>query len=101
MKGGKAKSKERTDKGIPRKEIPWYPAIDEVKCTACGTCVDFCQHGVYVIEDKARVANPLGCIVGCTGCVSKCPEGAISFPDLREFTEALRRLRAKRASRKK
>lgn len=80
---------------IPREEIPWKPTIDVEKCGGCGTCVDFCQHGVYVIDgERAKVANPTGCIVGCNGCQSKCPEGAISFPDLKEFAEMLRKLRA-------
>ena len=82
-------------RSIPREEIPWNPTIDSDKCTGCGICVDFCQHGVYELkEDCAEVSNPTGCIVGCTGCLGKCPEGAISFPDMKEFAEVLRKLRA-------
>lgn len=84
--------------GIPREEIPWNPTIDAEKCTGCEICAEFCQHGVYkTIDDKVRVSNPTACVVGCTGCLTKCPEGAISFPDQKEFVETLRRLRAKRS----
>lgn len=81
-------------KDIPRKEIPWNPSIDAEKCTGCGTCVDFCHHGVFELDgDKAKVSDPTGCVVGCTGCQSLCPERAISFPDMKEFVAAMRRLR--------
>jgi len=88
----------KSSKKIPREAIPWNPTIDAEKCTGCGTCADFCQHGVYELDgDKANVSNPTGCVVGCTGCLSKCPEGAISFPDSKDFIETLRRLRAERS----
>ena len=25
----------------------WYPVIDILTCVECGTCVEFCPHGVY------------------------------------------------------
>ena len=25
----------------------WYPVIDYLTCTECGTCVSKCPHGVY------------------------------------------------------
>lgn len=84
----------KSEKKIPREEIPWNPTIDLEKCTGCGTCVDFCHHAVYALEgDKAKVSDPLGCVVGCTGCLTKCPTGAISFPDQKEFIETLRKIR--------
>ena len=90
-------SKPKAD--IPREEIPWNPKIDAEKCTGCGTCVDFCHHAVFKLDgDKAEVANPTGCVVGCTGCQSKCPEGALSFPDTKEFVETMRRLRGQSCS---
>lgn len=70
---------------LPREQIPWYPTIDEEKCTGCGVCVEFCAHGTHELDEakgKARVANPYHCVVGCTGCESQCPAGAISFPPL-------------------
>jgi len=67
--------------GIPRKEIPWYPAIDHDKCDSCGICIDFCQLKVYSCNnDKVRVSDPYNCVVGCIGCEDKCPNEAISFP---------------------
>lgn len=59
----------------------WYPVIDILTCMECGTCVNFCPHGVY---DKQKspvpvVVNPDGCIDHCHGCQKKCPAGAISY----------------------
>ena len=59
----------------------WYPVIDYVACAECGTCVAKCKHGVY---DKAKapspvVVNPEGCIEGCKGCGSICPNDAIQY----------------------
>ena len=61
--------------------INWYPVIDILTCIECGTCVNFCPHGVY---DKQKspipvVVNPDGCIDHCHGCQKKCPAGAISY----------------------
>lgn len=79
--------------GIPRKVIQWFPCVDEDKCSRCGTCVEFCHREVFVMEDMPKVTNPYRCVVGCTGCESQCPEGAISFPSMRALIEELRRLR--------
>lgn len=59
----------------------WYPVIDILSCAECGTCVNFCPHGVY---DKKRspipvVTNPDACIDHCHGCGNQCPHGAISY----------------------
>ncbi len=59
----------------------WYPVIDILSCVECGTCVEFCPHGVY---DKQKspvpvVIYPDGCIDHCHGCGNKCPQGAISY----------------------
>jgi NAD-dependent dihydropyrimidine dehydrogenase PreA subunit len=59
----------------------WYPVIDYVKCTECGTCIDFCSHGVY---DKTKAPSPVvtqsdGCIQGCHGCGNTCPVGAVEY----------------------
>ena len=81
--------------GIPREEIPWFPRVDEERCTGCGACVKFCQKGVYVLDDKARVANPYRCVVSCTGCLSQCKEEALSFPKLVELRDVMKALRQK------
>lgn len=59
----------------------WYPVIDYLACTECGTCVDFCSHSVY---NKAKAPSPVvmqpgNCIDRCHGCGNKCPAGAISY----------------------
>ncbi|MFW6238821.1 MAG: 4Fe-4S dicluster domain-containing protein [Halanaerobiales bacterium] len=72
-------------KDTPREEIPWFPRIDEEKCTGCGTCLDFCGHGTYEWDDEVErpvVANSYNCVVGCSSCRNQCPEDAIEFPPL-------------------
>lgn len=72
-------------KDTPREKIPWYPKINEEKCTGCKTCVEFCSHGTYEWnEEKGKpiVANPYNCVVGCSNCRMKCPVEAIEFPPL-------------------
>jgi len=81
--------------GIPREEIPWFPRVDDERCTGCGACVKFCQKGVYVLDDKAKVANPYRCVVSCTGCLSQCKDGALSFPTLIELRDLMKALRQK------
>ena len=71
-----------------RENIEWYPGIDESLCTGCNVCIDFCPKKVFVSKSrnkKAKVANPYECVMLCRGCMPKCPEGAISFPDPEEF----------------
>jgi len=80
---------------IPRDQIPWYPTIDEDLCSNCGTCVDFCKNGVYAVEDiRTVVTAPYNCVVGCSNCESQCTPGAIRFPEMEQFIETLRELRA-------
>jgi len=59
----------------------WYPVINYELCTECGTCVDFCRHGVYRKEKAPRpvVVYPEGCIQGCKGCGELCPNEAIQY----------------------
>ena len=59
----------------------WYPMINYEKCTECGNCIENCFHNVYSKEKAPRpvVINPEGCIQGCTGCGSICPNGAIEY----------------------
>ncbi len=80
--------------GIPRKEIPWYPTIDQDLCTGCGLCVSACKHGTYKVSDeKVFVANPYHCEVFCESCKFQCPVEAISFPNRGEFKNVIRNLR--------
>ena len=59
----------------------WYPVIDYSTCTACGTCVAKCTHGVYHTKKAPDpvVINPDGCVDHCHGCGNKCPVGAITY----------------------
>jgi NAD-dependent dihydropyrimidine dehydrogenase PreA subunit len=67
--------------GIPRSRIKWHPAIDYEKCSGCMSCVRKCRNGVYSEEGgRPKVVKPQNCVVGCTGCQSVCPNGAISHP---------------------
>ncbi len=69
--------------GIPREEIDWHPTVDPLLCIGCGTCVTGCSRKVYRFDfknQKAKVYNPINCLVGCTTCMNTCPAGAISFP---------------------
>jgi NAD-dependent dihydropyrimidine dehydrogenase PreA subunit len=82
--------------GIPRKEIQWSPVIDYDKCVSCGVCAEFCHQEVFSEDDgRIIVSKPYNCIVGCTGCESKCESKAISFPSMRKLVEELRSLKAK------
>ncbi|MCR6624591.1 MAG: ferredoxin family protein [archaeon YNP-LCB-003-016] len=79
---------------IPRELIPWYPRIDYNKCTGCLTCVNFCPHKVYDVENgKPKVARPFECVVGCMSCSKICPSEAITFPSMDELRRQLRELR--------
>jgi len=71
--------------GIPREEIVWNPSVIEEACIGCGTCVTGCSRLVYRYDyerQKAVVADPLNCMVGCTTCANTCPTHAIRFPDI-------------------
>lgn len=71
--------------GIPREQIEWHPTVHEDVCIGCGTCVTGCNRLVYRYDfdrQKAVVAVPDNCMVGCTTCANTCPAHAISFPPL-------------------
>jgi NAD-dependent dihydropyrimidine dehydrogenase PreA subunit len=73
-----------TWKNIPREEIHWHPVIDTDKCTGCGMCVTSCGRNVFDFNpqtNKALVARPLNCMVGCTSCECWCVFNAIRFPE--------------------
>jgi formate hydrogenlyase subunit 6/NADH:ubiquinone oxidoreductase subunit I len=75
--------------GIDRKNIDWYPVIDESKCIGCGLCVTTCGRGVYKYDyekRKSKVVNPFNCMVACQTCANLCPVGAISFAKAGETT---------------
>lgn len=84
--------------GVPRREIPWYPTLNEDLCSGCQSCVDFCASGVFRFDEtlgRAVVAQPYNCVVYCTGCVNTCPSEAISFPKKEDVIALVKELRAK------
>lgn len=59
--------------------LNWYPVIDYKKCVGCLACANFCQHGVYSVENGLPVvSNRKGCVDGCRGCEPVCPNSAIT-----------------------
>lgn len=79
-------------KGIPREDIPWYPTVDTQKCIGCKVCFNFCKHDVYSWDEKnnkPKVSEPFGCVVGCSSCAGLCPQEAISFPPLSILKEII------------
>jgi NAD-dependent dihydropyrimidine dehydrogenase PreA subunit len=75
-----------------REKIPWFPTVDKEKCTGCEACFEFCPHHVYEIEEgKSAVKNPYNCVVGCSNCRGLCPVTAISFPEIQEVREIMKK----------
>lgn len=69
--------------GIPRAEIPWFPAIDAEACIGCQLCYVTCGRNVFEMHDAlAQAVDPMNCAVGCSTCANICPTGAIKFPTL-------------------
>ena len=83
--------------GVPRSNIDWSPTIDYSKCDFCMECDEFCPHCVFERRDdeerKLVVANPENCVVFCRACAKTCDPNALSFPDKKETTELIKRLR--------
>jgi MinD superfamily P-loop ATPase len=52
------------------------PEVDEVHCTRCGRCGEFCQAHAIVCLGNAILTFPELCH-GCGGCTLVCPEQAI------------------------
>ncbi len=50
-------------------------AVDEDKCTGCGTCVEVCPVKCCSINERGKSQSGELC-VGCGQCVAKCPAGA-------------------------
>jgi NAD-dependent dihydropyrimidine dehydrogenase PreA subunit len=86
---------EMSYKGIPREDIPWYPKVDEKKCSGCSSCVEFCTQSVFSFDGRSHVIKPYNCIVGNSSCRSFCPEKAISFPTTNDLKTTLAKLKEK------
>lgn len=79
---------------IDRETINWNPKVDENKCVGCGMCVTTCGRNVYDFDkekNKAIVARPLNCMVGCTSCEVWCVFNAITFPDKQYVKDLIKR----------
>jgi heterodisulfide reductase subunit A len=61
---------------------PAVAAVDEVRCRACGTCVDICQfQAPQLVETAPGVTTArinASLCKGCGTCASWCPSGAIT-----------------------
>ncbi|MBW2108076.1 MAG: ATP-binding protein [Deltaproteobacteria bacterium] len=53
------------------------PVADETRCTYCAQCADLCQFKAISVLGETLVTFPEMCH-GCGGCLSICPEGALS-----------------------
>ncbi len=53
------------------------PDVSRGKCTACGTCVQWCPTGAISVSDIAVIDEAV--CIGCGECYAVCPFGAISF----------------------
>jgi len=88
---------EDTFMGVPRAKIPWCPEIDYKKCDFCMECDEFCPHRVFERregeEKRLVVAHPENCVVFCRACGKTCGPDALSFPDKKETTALIKRLR--------
>ena len=68
--------------------LEWYPIIDYKKCEGCMTCVNFCPHGVFSIENnKPKVIHKEMCVDLCRGCEKICPQKAISDPSKKDIVK--------------
>ncbi len=53
------------------------PRVRSEKCTACGTCADWCPADAITVEDSARIDSEV--CIGCGECVAVCLDGAVAF----------------------
>ncbi len=58
--------------------------VDPEKCAGCGSCVDVCPVGVYVMKEQSKkIADPVNadqCLV-CRACEAQCPNSAIQVTE--------------------
>ena len=52
------------------------PHVVPDRCTACGTCADYCPSRAIAFVRHVAAIGP-GC-TGCGGCLAVCPQGAIA-----------------------
>ena len=54
------------------------PEVDQLLCTACGTCVDQCPVSALKMIDDFPIVDTYTCIT-CFCCQELCPEKAIQL----------------------
>ena len=65
--------------GTPMLASSGYVAqVDEILCTGCGACNDYCQFNALEVVDGINHVNYEKCM-GCGVCVSKCDYDAMSL----------------------
>jgi Pyruvate/2-oxoacid:ferredoxin oxidoreductase delta subunit len=81
-RSGEAPKKREPWQGMPREQVPWFPALDETQCDGCDKCIQFCANNVYAERENGivYVAEPYNCVVGCDACARLCAHHAITFP---------------------
>lgn len=69
-------------KSKPDPWMPWFPVIDQDRCTNCKQCLSFCLFGVFGLgsDGHVEVQHPANCKTGCPACSRVCPTVAIVFP---------------------
>ncbi len=53
------------------------PEVNDIKCTACGRCIEWCPANAITINNSAKI-NKAKCI-GCGECFTVCTSNAIGF----------------------
>ncbi|MEI8132472.1 MAG: ferredoxin family protein [Leptolinea sp.] len=74
----------------PREEIEWFPTVALDCCMGVGICATTCGRNVYAFDyekNKPVFVTPQMCMIGCTTCVTTCPEDAIDFPSRGYFRQ--------------
>jgi uncharacterized Fe-S center protein len=64
-------------KGKLRQHHGQHPRIAEDRCTACGTCADWCPSDAIAVTEAARI-DESKCI-GCGECIAVCRDDAVTF----------------------
>lgn len=64
--------------------MKYYPIIREDYCKNCGICKNFCNQGVFEIDNKNKifVNSPEKCI-NCKLCEMRCPDLAIYLEEVK------------------
>ncbi len=60
-----------------RKAFLEIPVVDETRCSRCGLCSELCQFKAISLLGDMVLTFPEMCH-GCGGCLTVCPEGALS-----------------------